>query len=88
MAWNGGGNTNYSDIIGKGDYVVKSEQDEKEQEEEQTFTILPVEEVKITITNAGAAFRVGTVMVEEKLEELVGDVKVIIGEIDGIVNVM
>jgi len=87
LAWNGGGSGNYTEIIGKGGYNAKVE-------EENVFKALPipeiefevpdVSEIKIIIEKAGSAggrrARMMEKKIEEKIVEIAQDIEELVAE--------
>ncbi|KAF9732392.1 hypothetical protein PMIN06_007461 [Paraphaeosphaeria minitans] len=82
LAWNGGGSSNYSDIIEKGGYTVKAEKEEKK--EGLTINIPSVAEVEKDLeaefkVAKNAAGRAGSHL-HEKLDKLTGEIEDFITE--------
>jgi cerevisin len=82
LAWNGGGSSNYSDIIEKGGYVVKKS--EKTEKEGLTITLPSVSEIEdnfeAEVKKAkNAAGRAGS-RLHEKLDKLTGNIEDFIAE--------
>jgi len=70
LAWNGGGNSNYSDIIGKGSYAAKRTGEESE------FSILPQpESVEKMLENAGETVRLDSEKMAEKVNRITDEIE-------------
>jgi cerevisin len=76
LAWNGGGSSNYTDIVGKGGYAPKEAQTPSDIE----FEIPDVEEIKIVIEKAGRKLRHGSSRMERKIERLTEEIEEFVEE--------
>jgi cerevisin len=71
LAWNGGGSSNYTDIVNKGGYVPKKTQTTSDIE----FEVPDVEEIKIVIEKAGRKLRHKSSTMEKKIERLAEEIE-------------
>ncbi|KAF2673023.1 vacuolar serine protease [Microthyrium microscopicum] len=76
LAWNGGGSSNYSDIVGKGGYTLTKEAEiVKALPVDAEFEVPDVSEIKIIIEKAGSDVRRGGRNMEKKLERVVDEIE-------------
>lgn len=75
LAWNGGGSSNYTDIINKGGYTAKNVAEEVD-EEESLFRILPTSDrVEEMLENAGHTIRVDREQLNKKIQIISDDIE-------------
>ncbi|CAO2654060.1 Nn.00g107930.m01.CDS01 [Neocucurbitaria sp. VM-36] len=80
LAWNGGGSSNYTDIIEQGGYTVKKAVEEEEEESEFRITIPSLSDIEADFEQAkGAAGRTGR-RVGGKLSKLESEIEDFIAE--------
>jgi len=71
LAWNGGGSSNYTDIVNKGGYTSKDIQTPSDIE----FEVPDVEEIKIVIEKAGRKLRHKSSLMEKKIDRLAEEIE-------------
>jgi cerevisin len=78
LAWNGGGSSNFTDIIHKGGYTAK--QVEASPLPESEFEVPDVREIKVVLEKAGRKFHHKTSAIERKIEEIAEEVEELVQE--------
>lgn len=76
LAWNGGGSSNFTDIIRKGSHSVKKTTALPESE----FEVPDVREIKIILEKAGRKIHHKTSALESKIEKIAEEVEEIVQE--------
>ena len=75
LAWNGGGSSNYSDIIGKGGYAADKKKSYTVTIPDMEFTVPDAEEVRELLESAGHKVHGGPRKLQSKIEKLTEEIE-------------